>query len=349
MNNIPLYQLHKRAGAAFISLNGCEVPYSFEDPVTEYDSIRHGLVVMDRSYVGRLWVTGKDGLDLLNRLSTNKLDELSPGNGEASILTNNKGRVIDLLYVSRVNDDLLILTSPQTPNKIMEWIELYTFLEEVNVENITEKCAMFSILGPQARDFMGKFIGSLDIEMSRYENRLVSIGGQQVTVFRSDPIESPGFDFIVEREGAMSLWETFMLEGAVPVGEQCFDLARIGRGIPRYGAEIGDSVNPWEANLQEHINFEKGCYIGQEVILRLNTYDKVKRRLMYLEFPKDDNVLVGDRLTENGKDIGQVTSVAREPGSGITFGLRFVRKNSLLSSVKLNSGKDSVSLSELSS
>jgi folate-binding protein YgfZ len=294
-------------------------------------------------------VTGKDGLDLLNRLSTNKLDELSPRNGEASILTNSKGRVIDLLYVSRVNDDLLILTSPQTPNKIMEWIEFYTFLEEVNVENITEKFAMFSILGPQAREFVGELVGSLGIEMSRYENRLASIGGQEVTIFRSDPIDSPGFDFIVERKGAISLWKTFMSKGAVPVGEQCFDLARIGRGIPRYGAEIGDSVNPWEANLQEHINFEKGCYIGQEVILRLNTYGKVKRRLMYLEFSENDNVLVGDRLTENGKDIGEVTSVVREPGSGITFGLGFVKKNSLLNSVKLNSGKDSVSLSELSS
>ena len=217
MNNIPLYQLHKRAGAAFISLNGCEVPYSFEDPVTEYDSIRHGLVVMDRSYVGRLWVTGKDALDLLNRLSTNKLDDLFPGSGRASILTNNKGRIIDLLYVFSVDDYLLIITSPQTPNEIAEWIELYTFLEEISLEDITDKFAMFSVLGPQAAEFIHELIGPLNVGMSRYENRLVSLEGQKVTVLRSDPIASPGFDFVVEREGAMALWDTLVSNGAVPV------------------------------------------------------------------------------------------------------------------------------------
>ena len=93
---------------------------SFGDPAAEYTAVTEGVVVTDRSYIGRFRATGKDMLDLLNRLSSNKLEELPPGTGKGSILPTNKGRVIDLLHIFARDDHLLLLTSPQTRERIAD-------------------------------------------------------------------------------------------------------------------------------------------------------------------------------------------------------------------------------------
>ena len=142
MKRTPLYELHASASGTFTSLFDWELPDTLGNPAAEYQAAQEGIVLMDRSYVGRFQVTGKDALDLLNRLSTNKLEELPPGNGRASILTSNKGRIIDLLHLFARKDHLLLLTSPQTRERVAEWIDLYTFLEEVALEDITETTAM---------------------------------------------------------------------------------------------------------------------------------------------------------------------------------------------------------------
>jgi len=297
--------------------------------------------------VGRFRATGKDMLDLLNRLSSNKLEELPPGTGEGTILPTNKGRVIDLLHIFARDDHLLLLTSPQTRERIAEWIDLYTFLEEASLEDVTESSAMLSVLGPQAADFLQRVLGASAVHMEPYGSLTVSVGGHDVTLLRSDPLRAPGFDLVVAGEYAPELWETLVAEGAVPIGEQTFDLLRIQEGVLRYGPEMSEELNPWEANLQEYINFEKGCYIGQEVILRLNTYKKVQRRLMALAFSEGATVAAGDKLHKGEQEVGEVTSVARRPTSGDLIGLGLVKRDFAVAETVLRAGDATATVSEL--
>ena len=335
MKRTPLHQLHKSMGT------------SFGDPVSEYTAATEGVVVTDRSYIGRFRATGKDMLDLLNRLSSNKLEELPPGTGKGTILPTNKGRIIDLLHIFARDDHLLLLTSPQTRERIAEWIDLYTFLEEANLDDVTESTAMLSVLGPQAADLLRRALDAPATQMEPYGSLTVSVGGHDVTLLRTDPLRAPGFDLVVGVEHAPGLWETLVAEGAVPIGEQTLDLLRIEEAVPRYDAEMSEDVNPWEANLQEYINFEKGCYIGQEVILRLNTYKKVQRRLMALAFPEGAAVSAGDMLYQGEQEAGEVTSVAQHPTSGAVIGLGLVKKDFAVAETVLRAGDATATVSEL--
>ena len=347
MKRTPLHQLHKSAGAVFTRLADWEVAGSFGDPVAEYAAATESAVVTDRSHIGRFRATGKDMLDLLNRLSSNKLEELPPGTGKGSILPTNKGRVIDLLHIFARDDHLLLLTSPQTRERIAEWIDLYTFLEEASLEDVTESSAMLSVLGPQAADLLRRALDAPAAQMEPYGSLTVSVGGHDVTLLRSDPLRAPGFDLVVAAEHASELWETLVAQGAVPIGEDTLDLLRIEEGIPRYGAEMSEEMNPWEANLQEYINFEKGCYIGQEVILRLNTYKKVQRRLMALAFSEGAAVTAGDKLYKGEQQAGEVTSVAEHPASGAAIGLGLVKKDFAMAEMVLRAGDATATVSEL--
>ena len=335
MKRTPLHQLHKN------------METSFGDPVSEYTAATEGVAVTDRSHAGRFRAVGKDMLDLLNRLSSNKLEELPPGTGKGTILPTNKGRVIDLLHIFARDDHLLLLTSPQTRERIAEWIELYTFLEEASLDDVTERTAMLSVLGPQAADLLRQALGAPASQMEPYDSLTASVGGHDVTLLRSDPLRAPGFDLVVSAEHAPDLWETLVAEGAVPIREDTFDLLRIEEAVPRYDAEMSEDVNPWEANLQEYINFEKGCYVGQEVILRLNTYKKVQRRLMALAFSESAVVSVGDKLHKGDQEAGKVTSVARRPTSGDLIGLGLVKRDFATAETRLQAGNATATVREL--
>lgn len=325
MNRTPLHNVQSQAGAAFTQVMGYRLADSYDDPVAEYQAVKDGVALIDRSYAGRFEVRGKDTLDLLNRLSTYKVDELPPGTGAGTLLTTNKGRVVDILHLFSGGSDLLMLTSPQTRQRVAEWIDLYTFLEEVSLEDVTEATAMLSLLGPGACEVIGRVSGTDASQLGRWDHCEVEIGGIPVHLLRSDALDAPGYDMVVPKDGAGLLWTALIADPeVVPAGEAALNAVRTERGIPRYGWEISEDVNPWEANLQEFIHFEKGCYIGQEVILRLNTYDKVKRHLMKLEL-SEGCVWQGMKLQKRGKAAGVVTTAVVHPVTGQPIGLGLLR------------------------
>ena len=117
-------------------------------PVEEYRALNSGAGFIDRSDVGRLICRGEDALDLLNRLSTNELATLEIGSGAATVLTTNKGRIVDLLHVYQGEEGLSVFTSPGNQARVAEWIDFYTFVEDVVVEDRTIETAMMSLSGP---------------------------------------------------------------------------------------------------------------------------------------------------------------------------------------------------------
>ena len=320
----PLYNLQNGAGATFTRLAGWEVADTFGDPADEYRAATEGSAVLDCSYMGRFNVTGKDALDLLNRLSSNRVDPLPPGTGAATILTTNKGRVIDLLHLFAVDDRLVMLTSPETRERVAEYIDMFTFLEEATMEDVTEATSMITVLGPSTPDVVRRVTGLSVVSLEPYSSLNVNLDGTAAMVLRTDPAGNTGYDFIVAADRAEAAWSALINAGASPIGERTYNTMRVEAGIPRYGWELSEAVNPWEVNLGQYINFEKGCYIGQEVILRLNTYQKVQRRMARLSF-SDATVGEGAVLRSEEKDAGIVTSWIEHPQSGEAIGLGLVR------------------------
>ena len=327
----PLYETHRRLRATFMESSGWEVPQNFQGLEAEYHAARQTAALVDRTPIGRLRMTGPDALDLLNRLSTNVTDPLPVGGGTTTVLITPKGRIVDWLLVLHPEEDsLVLLTSPETPHAIAEWIDKYTIVEDLTLKDISQgQTAQLCILGPEAAGIVQRALGASVEKLPLYGCLQLSRPDGEFLVARTDPVGLPGFDVSLPWEAAEGLWGLLMEAGqeagAVPMGEEAWEALRVEAGVPRWGAELTERYNPLEANLLEAISWDKGCYIGQEVVARLNTYHKVQRYLVGLAFDDGDALAPGASLTVDGTPAGALTSLATVPGSGQRLGLGYLR------------------------
>ena len=292
----------------------------------EYRALTAGVAVLDRSDVGRLLLAGEDALDLLNRLSTNELATLEVGEGAATVLTTNKGRIVDLLYVHRLQDRLVVFTSPGNQQRVAEWIDFYTFVEDVAVEDVTSNTAMLSITGLGSTAFLDGLTKGQVTSLATFGRLGDQVATVPAEIYRSDFLGVPSFDIVIGDEHGGPLFESLANEGAVPVRWNMVEAVRVQRGIPAFGKELTEDYNPHEANLVHRVSFSKGCYIGQEVITRLQTYEKVSKYLVGLQSDGEMSA-PGSFLTHDGRRIGIITSAAHLPHSGAKVGLGYVRKS----------------------
>ncbi|MBM3924649.1 MAG: aminomethyl transferase family protein [SAR202 cluster bacterium] len=299
----------------------------------EYRAARESAAVFDFSSWGRIKATGADTLDLLNRLSTNKTVGLKPGQGAPTILTSDKGRVIDLIYVYNLGLHILLVTSPGAAKPVMEWIDKYTIMDDCVLEDVSQKTSLLTVVGPRAAEVVDKMT-ALDVSnLPAFGSAKVSISGTEGWVLRWDQAEIKGYQLVTPSDATDGLRQAAVSAGATLGSAQSWDMLRVEAGIPAYDKELGERFNPLEAGLIGAIDFAKGCYVGQEVIARLDTYKKVQRRLVSLSFENADDIKEGAQLIHEGQSAGEVTSVAKLPGKHA--GLGYVREGLISSGARL--------------
>ena len=263
--------------------------------------------------------------------------DLPDGSGAHTVLTSNKGRIVDVTFVLRQPDHLLLLTGGGNETRVAEWIDFYTIIEDAQVEDITTTTAAVSLVGPGAAALLTSIAGPGSSIAEDEGAAGVSIGGVRATAIRRDVGAIPAFDLVAPGADGQVLRRALMDAGACPVEQDAVELARIEQGVPAFGAELNESYNPLEAGLQHLVSYTKGCYIGQEVIARLTTYDKVQKRLVRLSWPSGAEVGAGAKLMLDGKQAGVVTSDIRDPRTGTGAGLGYVSKALADAGTKLTS------------
>ena len=308
---------------------------AYTDTAAEYRAAIETAALYDHSEAGRLRAEGDDALDLLNRLSTNRVDNLPPGHGAPTILTTDRGRILDLLLVVNAGPYALLLTGPGSPPAVIAWLDKYTIMEDLTLTDITADTAQFTLCGPAASQLItaaGLADSSQLDTMPPYSALDANIAGQQAILIHHPLGNLPALDLILrDNSAAPRVWETLTAAGFIPMGQDAWDALLVSQGIPRYGRELGDDFNPLEAGLIGAIDFAKGCYIGQEVIARLDTYQKVQKQLALLRFPAKVQetaaiqVIEGAELTDGSRKVGQITSLAAQPDTGERLALAYIR------------------------
>lgn len=288
---------------------GMQVPTVFSAPERELDAAMRRSAVVEHSYFGRVKVSGKDALDFLHRLSTNDLLKLRPGSAAETVFTNAKGRIIDYTPVAVRSDHVLLLTSPGNQARLTEWLSKYHVTEDIRFEDITASSAMCSIVGPHALDSIRQLLKS-NLKAGQMAELRPKWGAILAMCLEAYPEQI--VHIIGSPSSLAGLWRSLLeaqADGITPMGAFAYDAYRISRGIPAIGGEISEEYTPLEVGLKEAVSFSKGCYIGQEVIARLDTYQKVHRRRLGLALSGPARQGGGQNdLVKGGKVVGKVTS-----------------------------------------
>jgi tRNA-modifying protein YgfZ len=295
------------------------------DPEAEFRAACSGMAMVDNSTFGRIEVTGNDRLDLLHRLSTNSLTGLRAGGVVSTVFVTDKGRIVDRVIVSSREDSLVLITSPGTEPLLTRWIEKYTITENIRFRTITDETVMVSLIGPR---MISTFSPMLDSPSGKNISVALAEGGTNLFVVHSKDSRSDVAHIITDNDGASRLLKMLeSLPGARWIGRWAYNGFRIARGIPASPGELNDAYNPFECDLRDSISFTKGCYIGQEVIARLDTYGKIKRHLARIESPGAIPGATPLPLMKSGVEAGTLTSMTEIPFDGKYLGLAIVRND----------------------
>jgi tRNA-modifying protein YgfZ len=264
---------------------------------------------------------GKDSVDFLHRMSTNTIIGISEINPVGTVLTNEKAKVIDFIrLVSKAGKIYLIVESGNS-QKVISWLEHYIITDDVVLNDISARCKVYMAVGPDS----GQIVQSIT---TQYEKKAdPADNGQFTPAFITGPYHrTKSYYLILPAEGGM-LPDLFVLENGFCTNE-ILDTIRIEEGLPAWGREISQSRNPLECGLREFISFSKGCYIGQEVIARIDTYDKLQKELRGFVFnrtiPPD---FQGGPIIAGSDTVGECTSWTWSPVLKQYIGLGILRRD----------------------
>lgn len=317
-----LHEVQQNTGATFEPVADATVPVSFGNDAAAIQAARQGVALVDLSHWGLLKISGDDRLRYLHNQSTNDFQRLKPGQGCDTVFVTSTARTIDLATAYVTDDAVLLLVSPHRRQQLIEWLDRYIFpMDQVELKDVSSESATFILIGPESDALLQQMSDEMPTEdtyASHHEQRL---DGFKVRVAVGNGLALPGYTLIVPASNAAKLWQALTAAGAIPMGDRIWEQLRIQQGRPVPDRELTEDYNPLEVGLWQTISFDKGCYIGQETIARLNTYKGVKQQLwgVRLQAPVEPGtvVMVGE------EKVGKLTSFTQtEQGA---FGLAYIR------------------------
>jgi folate-binding protein YgfZ len=288
-----------------------------------YQALRHGAAVLDLSARGRIRVSGEDRARLLHAMTTNHIQKLTPGEGLYAFFLNAQGRIQADVYVLCFDDHFLLDTEPQTRSLIFEHLDRYIIADDVTLEDVTDETFCLGLEGREALSIAQTAgIPALPFPVSHASWNVCTVAAVTLTGAPSVRLYGP----LAGKTGALS---ALLSAGAVSASPQEAEELRIENFRPRFGQDITESTLPQETRQMHALHFQKGCYLGQEIVERIRSRGHVNKHLMgfrleghALEGP--EVVLPGMKLFAGGKEAGEVTSAAAGAEGGVS-GLAYVR------------------------
>ena len=304
----------------------------------DYAAIREGAAIGSISPRVQLAVAGNDRASYLQGLLTNDIQALTPGTGCYAAWLTPQGRMLTDMHVLESGGMILLDVPTEQGTATLERLEQFIFTEEVRVGSMADVLTGVCVHGPRAAELLERTLegGHGLASWTDYRHTQLELGGEPVSVARIDQIGVPGYCVYLDRSRAPMLVAGLTAAGAVPVETDALEAARIEAGYPVFGVDMTETTIPLEAGIEERaISLTKGCYVGQEVIIRVlhRGGGRVARRLVGLRVDVDpaDRLRQGHggrgaKLFSGDRDIGEVTSAAHSPRFG-AIALAYVHRD----------------------
>ena len=311
-------------------LIACEVPSTFGSVEAEYAAIRRGAGLLDCPHRGTLRVTGGERRDFLDRMLTQDLRTLVPGRVLRSFWLNRQGRIEGDLAIAEMGDFALIDVDVHQAAPVAETLRAFLFTEDVAIGDASDELHHIAAHGPAAQEIVRAAASGPAEPLASCAARTFEIAGVVAALFRRDQTGAPGIEIVVPRAGADAVWEALLAGGAAgrvrPVGWYAYNIARIEAGTPLFNIDFGPTNLPHETGVvEDRVSFTKGCYLGQEIVARMQNLGRPKQMLVGLRMKEDLLPVAGGQVFERsgegaersmGALVGTITSSTLSPMLG---------------------------------
>jgi folate-binding protein YgfZ len=324
---------------------------NFGDPEQEFRALRSGCGVYDLGFRAKIALAGNDRVRWLNSMVSNKIKDLPVGQGVYAFMLNPQGRILGDLYAYNRGESFLVDTDQNQLEKILGVFKRYIIMDKVEVKDLAGELTAIGVAGPRSRDVL-RAAGVEVPEMSPLQ--LITpkcdcaCDCLECTLVRGDaPGES--YELWVAPPQAKKVWDALIAAGATPAGSEALEKNRIVAGIPLYGVDIRERELPQETEQIRALNFQKGCYIGQEIVERIRSRGNVHRKFTGFVCEGEAHIIAGDKVVVAEKEVGEITSVAslRESDGERTVALGYVRRETASPGREVTIGAHQAVIAEL--
>lgn len=331
MKQTPLYEAHVGHGGKMVDFAGWAMPLQYSGVLDEYQAVRHTAGLFDVSHMGRLQVEGVDAVPYLQRVTTNDVEKIALLNSQYSMICNPEGGVKDDIFIYRLaQEKFLLCVNASNREKILQWLQQQKDHEkdQVEIEDQSDRTTQLALQGPSAPTILQQELGS-DIDALKPRQCVeLKLFGSSCLITRTGYTGERGYELYLPAESALKVWKKLMSigepHGLKPAGLGSRDLLRLDMGYYLYGNDLTEEITPVEAGAEWLVGWDKGPFVGHEVLRRQKDQGTTKR-LVAFELLSKAVPRHGMKLFSNEKEIGEIASGNLSPILQKGIGLGYVQ------------------------
>ncbi len=319
MKQSRLHDRHTALGAIFEETTGWDTVAHYGNWEAEYQTVRRAVGLSDLSHRGKIRVTGEDRVKWLQSIISNDILPLQPGQGRYSSFLTHKGKMLGYFRVYAQADSIWLEDVGEVGDATFSALRKFLLYgTKAKMENCAESWGLLLVSGPKACATVNNAFGVEMKEVKPTHFVTAQIAGQTALVCRTEETGEDDLEILLPADAVVTAWERLMEAGAShgikPVGSQAREALRMEAGVPKAGPDLNEEIVPPEANLEDKaFSLSKGCYPGQEVVARMDTYGSVRRHLVGLLVKGSIVPPKGAKLFSGDREVGWISSATHSP------------------------------------
>ena len=319
----PCYDWHVEHGGRMVDFASWDMPVQYTSITDEHHAVRNNCGLFDVSHMARLKIAGPDDSQFIDSLITNDITGLKPGEIRYSLMTNTLGGVLDDILVYRFEDDFMMVVNASNREKIIDWLARHQSGFDVVVTDMTFERAMIAVQGPNSVSLLAPLVADPIASLKYYTGIKTSIDFSPALVSRTGYTGEDGFEVILPANKALVLWEALIASGAHAAGLGCRDTLRLEAGMPLYGHELNESIDPLSAGLGFAVKLDNRHFPGSKILGNVKQQGPNVRRVG-LELSGKRIAREHAAVLKDGADVGEVTSGTFSPTLEKTIAMAYV-------------------------
>ncbi len=321
---------HVGNGGRMVDFAGWSMPVQYTSIIEEHEAVRNYVGLFDIAHMGRLKFTGNDACAFIDRIVTNDVTAILPGQIRYALVTNDQGGILDDVLVYRLEDCYMMVVNASNRIKILDWVQQHQSEFDVKIEDQTISHFMLALQGPSAEKLLANLMDLNLEDIKYYYSVSSSILGYPVLISRTGYTGEDGFEIIIENEHGLELWETLIEKGSSfnikAAGLGCRDTLRLEAAMPLYGHEMDENRDPLTAGLSFGIRLKAGDFIGKEALLSIKNETGIQQKRVGIMLDGKRIAREGSSIMNKDKQVGEITSGTFSPTLQKAIAMGYIEK-----------------------